>query len=323
MVMAIPDLAVIALCLVTLALIVSALQLSKAIAGAFDIHIPGLGHPFAGVSTALHNSLISWLESALHGVEKVTARFFNDLLGSLELLAALTILLGEGVKLALEYLWTHSLPAYVLHQIELGVRRLAPSRVDVAGLEAKVTADVKAALRGELDTVRNDANAAKAAALAASAAAGIAADKAAHVVENQITQITQNPVTYVDNAVTQIVPGLAEALTHAGAEVAELPGLALPDLRGLLNNQDLATLGGLMAAIPLLRAITSTIAVETGLENEACRSKVKGICGTDPSAWLGLLEGLAVLGFAFNLRELYGVAEGLVGDLSGVIREAA
>lgn len=321
--MAIPDLAVIGLCIVTLALLLAALGLARAIVAAFDIHIPLIGRPFSGIAGALNNSIVSWLESALHGTEAVTARFWNDLLGSLELLGALTLLLGDGVKLALEYLWNHSLPAYVLHEIELGVKRLAPSRVDVAGLEAKVTADVKAALRAEVAVIRADVGDAKAAALAASAAAGIAAEKAAHVVENQITQITQNPVTYVDNAVTQIVPGLAEALTHAGAEVAELPGLALPDLRGLLNNQDLATLGGLMAAIPLLRAITSTIAVETGLENGACRSKVKGICGTDPSAWLGLLEGLAVLGFGFNLRELYSVAEGLVGDLSGVIREAA
>jgi hypothetical protein len=323
MAMAIPDLAVIALCLVTLALILAALGLSRAIAGAFDIHIPGLGHPFSGVSSALHNSIISWLESALKGVEKVTARFFNDLLGSLELLGALTLLLGEGVKVALEYLWTHSLPAYVLHEIELGVKRLTPSRVDVAGLEAKVKADVTAAMRAEVATIRADANAAKAAALAASAAAGVAAEKAAHSVVNEITQVVQHPISYVTDTVTEVVPGLADALTHAGAEVAELPGLALPDLRGILNNQDLATLGGLMAAIPLLRAITSTLAVETGLENEACRSKVKGICGTDPSAWTALLEGLAVLGFGFSLRELYTVAERLVGDLSGVIREAA
>ena len=80
-----------------------------------------------------------------------------------------------------------------------------------------------------------------------------------------------------------------------------------------------AAIAGSAALATLLTLVLS----ETGLENQSCRSKVKNICGTDPTAWANLLGGLAAIGFAFSLKDLYGVAEGLVGDLATVIQEAA
>lgn len=94
----------------------------------------------------------------------------------------------------------------------------------------------------------------------------------------------------------------------------------LKDLEGIYGAVGTATL---IASIPAIATLVHAIAIESGLENQSCRTKVKGICGTDPLAWGELLAGLAVLGFGFNLREMYHVAEGLVGELAPIIREAA
>jgi hypothetical protein len=321
--MAIPDLAVISLCIITLALIIASLNLAKAIAAPFNINIPGVGHPFKFVADALNTTLISWLTSAQKGTEKVTAAFFNDLLGSLELFGALAILLGDGVKVALEYLWNNSLPAFVLHEITTAIAKIPKVVDDIASLSTKVETAVEKKFADTIATIRTDAKEAKAAATAAAASAATAVEKAAGTVINRIENTVTNPTTYVANTVTEIVPGLADALTQAGAEVAELPGLAIPKIEDLLNGQDLATIAGLAAAIPLLRAIVNTVAVESGLENAECRSKVKGICGTNLSAWEGLLGGLVAIGAGFSLAELAVVANEVTVELGGVVAELA
>lgn len=95
------------------------------------------------------------------------------------------------------------------------------------------------------------------------------------------------------------------------------------DIETVLGELDARTVAALIASIPALATIVNAIATEAGLENAACRTKVKGICGTDPTSWGNLLAGLAAIGLAFNLRELNAVAKPLIGGLSTIIREAA
>lgn len=95
------------------------------------------------------------------------------------------------------------------------------------------------------------------------------------------------------------------------------------DIATVLGDLDALKVAALIASIPALATLVHAIATEAGLENESCRSKVKGICGTDPNAWGNLLGGLAAIGLAFNLRELNAVARPLIGGLADVMREAA
>lgn len=317
------DLGGLMLCLVALALLLAAKSLAKAIFGLIDIALPIIGHPFHGIVKAVENAAIGALNDAIKGTERIASKFFYGIVDSLGILVGLVVLLGEGIKLALTYLWHTAFSPRVVSITRTEISRLNIPRIDVKAITSSVVATVTATFAPEIAAARTAASRAEAAAKAAAKDAANAAEKAKGTVVNDITNIVTEPTTYVTNAVTEVVPGLAEALTAAGEEVAQLPGLVLPDIRGLLNNQDLATLGGLMAAIPLLRALTSTIASETGLENAECRAKVKGICATDPSAWANLLGGLVAVGVAFNLRELYGIAEPLVADLAPIIREAA
>jgi hypothetical protein len=132
------------------------------------------------------------------------------------------------------------------------------------------------------------------------------------------------------SALAQSEAAAAEALARAQAAGQA----ALDGVRGIAVGaaDDLATIegqlgalgtAGLIAAIPALGTLVHAIATEAGLENAECRSKVKGICGTDANAWANLLGGLAAIGFAFSLRELYEVAEPLAKELAPVIAKAA
>ena len=58
---------------------------------------------------------------------------------------------------------------------------------------------------------------------------------------------------------------------------------------------------GIIAAMPAIATLVQSIAVDAGLENADCRSKVKGICGTSPAAWESLLVGIASAGLLFDL----------------------
>jgi hypothetical protein len=116
----------------------------------------------------------------------------------------------------------------------------------------------------------------------------------------------------VEQAVTSSLDVVRSIAIDAGHE--------LHDLEGIYGALGTATL---IASIPAIATIVNAIATEAGLENSSCRSKVKDVCRTDPTSWAQLLEGLAALGFAFNLEELYNVATGLVDELVPVIKQAA
>jgi hypothetical protein len=129
----------------------------------------------------------------------------------------------------------------------------------------------------------------------------------------------------VESAVSHAVGTVpADVLAAERAVAAELPGLTgldLPDVEKLLRNLPWATLAGLLAAVPLLRLLTQTIAAESGLDRAECRRKVRGICSTDPAAWERLLAGLLPLGVGFTLAELIEAGVKVVGESESVINE--
>ncbi len=311
-------------CLLALGfLYVSSWFLTRSI-GLLDVNIPVVNvRPFHTVVQAIINAIEDGANAAIKATEKALAWAWSDLLSSLQLLLGLTLFFGDLLLHAFEYLWNHSLPALIAREIGNAISSLAPTRVDPVALAAKIETTVEAKLRHEVATIRSDAQHALSDAKAAAASAASAAASAEHAVVTNVENVVQNPTTYVTKTVAEVIPGLAAALAVAEGEVVGLPGVDWDKLRDLVNGQDLAKLGGLIAAIPLLRALTNTFAAETGLGNAECRSKVKGICGTDPLAWGRLLGGLAALGFAFSLKDLADVAEPLVHELAVVVKQAA
>lgn len=114
----------------------------------------------------------------------------------------------------------------------------------------------------------------------------------------------------------------AGAVSSALDQVRSVAVGAADDLHTIEGSYGALGLAALIASIPALATLTNAIATETGLENEDCRKKVKGICATPSNVWSELLGGLAAVGFAFSLAELAEVAQPIALELVPVISEA-
>lgn len=359
------DLGGIALCVVALALLLATKGLVQAVAGVLNVSIFGV-RPFGSIANALENHVVAALNTAIRGVESITARFLSGLIDAFGMLIAIPILLGLGVKAALQYMWNHALRPVIrsitdpiADKADQAVARLntlsrtvveyradaeayargrANAAIDVA--EAYVDRHVDA-LGRELGGVIGESLAAAeryadqavaklrgAEDAAVAGAVGLAAEaKAAglHAAELAVAEAESVAGRALTEAEKRIASAAAESQAAGQAALAGVRGIAVDvgdELHGIEGAFGAAGLAALVASIPAIATLVQTIAVETGLENAECRGKVKGICGTDPSAWGELLGGLVAVGFAFNLRELYEVARPLVDELAPIVREA-
>lgn len=360
------DLGALALCFVALALLIAAKELAQAIAGPLNFSIFGV-RPLHGVAVAIENGIVGTLDDAIRGVEKVAAGFESGLIDAFGLIIAIPILIGLGVKAALEYLWNEALMPRI-HSVTNTISDVAnAAKARVIALEGTVAANLGAAER----YARDHAAAALASAEAyvdrkiADAVSGLRGDIAAGVsaaegyADIAVGKLRAAEDAAVAGAISLAVDakqaGLAAAafaeaeavrlgadaltagLAGEAARIAELDAagraaldvvrsvaVGVADDLGKIEG-DIGALGtaALIASIPAIATMVNAIATEAGLESADCRGKVKGICGTDPSAWLGLLEGAALVTGALSLRELLPFARGAMGDLVELVREAA
>jgi hypothetical protein len=168
-------------------------------------------------------------------------------------------------------------------------------------------------------------DAAKGAAIAAAAGALTTAESYADAVKQvALTAAGGALVTAEDFAAREAdaaAAGAAAALAQAEgvvtASVDAVRSIAIDvqhDLGSIEGAYGALGVGALIASIPALATLVNAIASEAGLENSSCRSKVKGICGTDPLAWGNLLAGIAAIGIGFDLGDIVKAAIALLGD---------
>lgn len=341
---AIPDLAGIALCIVALALLLAALNLAKALRDALNVGFLGI-HPFSGIASALNNTLVAWLDDAVKGTEKLTAKLFNDLTASLELLAGLSILLGDAVVKGLEYLWAHALPG-VLHALidPIGtIARAAKSLVDsLAGTvetnlhraEAYAEAQAAKALGDAQAFVRSQVAGAVAALRGELGAAVSTLETAISTAETHTLQLAADGLAAAERTIGGEITTAEQTAAAALAASEAIGAAALAGVKSIAvtAEDDLNTieaglgalgLAGLIASIPALATLVHTIATEAGLDSSKCRAKNKLICGTDPLQWASLLAGLAALGVSFDLADVVKLAAEGVGEAGGLLADVA
>lgn len=360
------DLGALALCFLAIGLLLAAKDLVRVAVAVFDVSILGY-RPFHSIARALENSVIGALDSAIKGVEGQTARFENGLIDAFGLFVGIPILLGLGVKVAFEYLWTSALRPVIHSIVDPVATRAAQALAKVEALSGVVSANLAAAeryAREKADAALADARGyADAKIAAATGVLRAAIPDAIGVAERYADQAVGKLRTAEDAAIGAAVElavnakaagvaaagaALAEAERVAGRELSAaeaeatralataqaLSQAAIADVRSIAvtAEDELAKLeqlagatglAALIAAMPAVATLVHAIASEAGLENAECRTKVKGICRTDPSAWENLLSGLVAVGFAFSLAELAHVARPLAEELAPIIRKAA
>lgn len=344
---------------VALALSYMAFRVSQAIVGGLDFTIPVINvRPLHGLAVALENSVVEWFDDMVKASEAGIAKAFTALKDSLELFAALTLLLGFAVYKALAYLWNTALPAFVKLQTDLirtaankaqtlaealpgsiasnlGIAKTyAETQAEKALSDAQIFASTQDAifmsmLRSEfgqaVDTLRAGASAAATAALT-TAQAGITA--AERLAAGQVLEAEQLAASGFADAERLAGSALAQSEAAAKQALAEAEARGATALAGVRDvavaaGDDLATIegklgalgtAGLIASIPAIATLVHAIATEAGLDDAACRAKNKGICGTDPLQWAGLLAGLAALGLSFDLSDVVKLAAEGVGE---------
>lgn len=360
------DLGALALLGLALGALLLAKELSSAVAGVLDFSVLGF-RPLHGAAVAIENSVIGALDDAIKGVEALCTRFLSGLIDAWGLLIAIPLLLGLGVKAALEYFWSSALKP-VIHSITDAIKTVADkavskaialegtvaadlasaeayTRAHVAGALADAEAYVETRLRSEVAAIGGDIGAAIASAeryadtavsklraaedAAVAGAVGLAAEAktagllAAAGALAEAEHFAGSAIARSEAAARQALAEAEAAGAAALAGVGRIAVGAADDLATIEGNLGALGLAGLIAALPALATLVQAIAVEAGLSSAECRGKVKGICGTDPLAWAGLLEGAVFLTGALSLRELVPIGRTVIADLGSVIREAA
>ena len=276
----------------------------------------------ADISGAIEGALVSPLKKIMDGASADIAKGLNALANSLAVLVGVPLLLGLGVKAALTYLWKQALPAFV-HAVVDPV--FAVARQALAKVEA-VPADIARAFGRAESFATSEAERAIRAAETLATHAALNAEHAAERYADEAVSALRGAEEAALSSVLSIAHAAetdaSRALDHAtaAAEAIAVPiGKELTALEQYIQSLDLAQL---VTSVPALALLVTTIAAESGLGNAECRSKVKGICGTDPAAWGRLLGLAAFLTLAFDFKDFVKgaelVAEGigtLVADL--------
>lgn len=209
-----------------------------------------------------------------------------------------------------------SATAYIDHRIDAAIGTL---RGDIAAGVSQAEAYAELAV-GKLRAAE-DAAVAGAVGLAVEAKqAGLAA---AAIAEAEAIRIGADALTAGLASDAAAIAQL-DAAGKAALDVVRSVAVGVADDLGKIEG-DIGALGtgALIASIPAIATLVHAIATEAGLENASCRSKVKEVCSTDPSAWTGLLEGLLAIGVGFSLAELAAVATPLIREVAPILAEAA
>lgn len=282
-------------------------------------HLPYVGGDFAG---AIEHYIADPVKKIADDAEKKLARGLMSLAGDLELVGALVILLGAAIVLALKYLWNQALKPLVFSVVNPIHNLVSQTVTKLEALARTVATNLTHAetyARQQADRALSDARsyADGVAAVAARDAERYADDAVAKLRRAEDAAVT-SAVAIAHTAETDAAAAFDHAKSFAEGLVAPV-GRDVTALDDYVKGLDVPKVAAGAAATAAL--VTALIA-DTGLGDQACRSKVKDVCATDPSVWANLLGMLAPLGLALSLPELVKVANGIGPDLAKVLEQA-
>lgn len=204
----------------------------------------------------------------------------------------------------------------------------------VAQLDHLTHVTVHEIVKAFVNPVRDIAHDAQATAEQAQAGVDVLAREFGDRLEAIPRQI-EREVTHLHNVISEVeLPALGSALGHVIGQVEADAVGRIGDLRHYtdaefdrvyrrLGDIPLARLLELLAAFGATAALVDVIANEAGLGRAECRSKVRGICSTDPAAWQQLLAATVPLFAWTSLRELLDLGVELVDAARPLLGELA
>lgn len=266
--------------------------------------VPLIGGILGRLADAIEGRFGAWCKRAADDLSQHGVALLSGLVDQLGILLGVGVLLYQGTRKALSFLWSHSLPSYVADKIE---QFLAKPGKAVANVEA-LTAKVDHWIRGEPDRIRKSAQATLASAIEY-------ADSKFHAVFRQIPhEIAQALALAEPRIIKEIegaigigpdIPGVLDKAARDAAEAAKsLAGAAADEVGQILGELTPTDAGKIIASVPLLALLVQAISTEAGLDSAECRAKVRNICGVDPAAWANLIASLATGYAILNFGEV-------------------
>lgn len=315
------DLTAICVLLVAIALLYMAVGMARAIAGVLDVSILGQ-HPFSGLANALRNSIIKWLNSAIGWSENAVVVLWKGLIWSINLMIKGVTDLANGIEASLTHGWEVTLPASFRALYDWSHAHFQATTAHFLRLENTVRDDYASATHFATIEAIHAKEAAER--YAASEVAALRAAVVARLkpLEHFVGVEFPSDLAHVEHTATSILDELRRAEALARERALNLPTDIDHELNELAKYAGAAGIGALLAAVPYLLNEVATLEAEAGLTRLECRTKVKGICGIDPTAWAGLLGALAISDIGIHLGTLLPIAREAVNDFASVIREA-
>lgn len=317
------DLAAIAALWVLIGLTLAAAYTFQKLADAINVSIVGT-HPLAGVSRTIESTIVHWCTVGAQSLEGVANTLWNGLTWSISVTLQAIMGIPRDIHNAIQYLKDHLIVNTVraalgpihtaLNTLEAKVGFVSREvATEVVRLDAKiehtatatvgtVERELGAAIRGVEGTVTTEL----------------------HTLRNTLRNEIDSATKGAEAAGAAALAKLSAAENAAIDAIGRAEGATAAELRDFIGQVPLTDIGAALAALPLVIAAVNILEAETGLGRAECRGKIKGICGTDPTQWAKLLEGLAFVGIGFSIAELInaivGVAEAVVPELEGFVQ---
>lgn len=295
------DLVLIAGLLLCIGLLYGAKWIAHGIRSIFDFSLPLIGKPFAWLGNAIAGLIEDGADAGISASDKALASLFSGLIDSLGILIGVPIALALSIKDAFSALWNHYLVPRIRHYLD------------------PVAADASHAL-AELESIGG------------SVARNVGAGEAyALGVGAKLLDDATGFATHEVNALRAAVMPTLLALDHyvhnAEAGAIALPGEIGADFdslwKGLQDRIRPFNLEELLGAGLLAGLLVRVLTQEAGLQDAECRSKVKGICGTNPAQWAKLLEGIGLVVGLVKLDEVVALCRPLVRPAFDLVSQAA
>lgn len=280
-------------------------------------------HPFASVAKAIENTIVEACNRDIAALGSVAHELWRGLKWSVALIPQMVMAVVNATDSALDYLRHNALPAVIkisLAPLHLAITA-AKAAADAVGIDlakevGRLDAKIDSFKRDVVGLWRQDI---------ASAVKTVEHDLTVglnHLETTVATDIRQ-AISTAEGYGTSALDKLREAENAAIGSIRSAEDKTAADLRGLINQLPLTDIASVVAAVPLVVEAVRVLEAETGLGRSECRAKFRGICGTDPSQWTRLLEGLVLIGLAMSIEEMIRAAAEF-GKLSEhVIRDLA
>lgn len=313
--------------------------------------IPLIGRYVASWVTDAENAVIGALEAGYKGSERLVSLLWQGLIWQFTELGKLLDHITSSTYNALYHLYHVSAHDIVKSFIAPIHTQIANLQSDVSTLATYTVTEV-ASIGNEIDTrISNTVTSLEDQGLASFRQIGRDVSEMIDTAKSDILHTLSSDIKSVEGdlatlrgeeraavyAITSAATGAEQAALQAAGEAAtaaqqaaaalaeaaaaNIP-IAVPTVPPLqVPGVDASSLKALGDSVAGIAATVGALIVDTGLENQDCRSKIKGVCGTNTNAWSNLVAGLALATAMPTLSELAAIGREAVAIISVPLEE--